>query len=323
MMGTGTFALPTFRGLYELPHDLVGLFTQPDRTGRGHHHHRNPLKELAQEKGTAVFQPEQVNQPESLQQLRKLQPDLCVVAAYGQLLSGELLRIPSHGAINVHASLLPKYRGAAPIQWALREGEAETGITIFQIEPKLDAGPMLGMVKTDIGANETAGELESRLAELAIPLTQQVIEQIATGRTEPVTQDSSLVTRAPRLKKSDGDIDWSQSARQIEHMLRAFQPWPTAYSFLLHDDQSPQRLIIIESKRFDRLELPKESTANVAEPGTVIFADSKSVIVQTGDGFLQLLRLRPEGKRAMTCQEFLCGHAIQPGDRFVNKALLP
>src|SRR5262249_53922151 len=152
--------------LCESPHRVVGLFTQPDRVGRGHHHHPHPMKEAAVERGIAVFQPDNVNTPEALNQLRGLKADLAVVAAYGQILSAELLAIPRLGAINLHASLLPKYRGAAPIQYAVWKGEAETGITLFQIEPKLDAGPILGMVRTPVGAEETAGDLEDRLAQL-------------------------------------------------------------------------------------------------------------------------------------------------------------
>ncbi len=163
LMGTGGFALPTFRVLLESRHTTVGLFTQPDRTGRGHHHHLNPLKDLVAKREIPVFQPEKVNLPEPVGWLRSLAPEVCVVAAYGQILSAELIRVPRLGTVNVHASLLPKYRGAAPIQTAILNGDEETGVTIFQIEPKLDAGPLLAMERTPIGPKETAGEVEARL----------------------------------------------------------------------------------------------------------------------------------------------------------------
>ncbi|MCH7989347.1 MAG: methionyl-tRNA formyltransferase, partial [Planctomycetes bacterium] len=232
MMGTGTFALPTFLALYESDHQVVGLFTQPDRTGRGHHRHVNPLKNAAFEHGTPIFQPPNVNESESLDSLKSLQADLCVVAAYGQILSQDLLSIPRLGAINIHASLLPKYRGAAPIQYAILNGEQETGITLFQIEPKLDAGLILGVEKTVIHPKETSGELEERLRDVAADLTLRVIDQIDTGTVSSVPQDSAGVTRAPRIRKEQGAIDWSKTADEIGNHIRAMQPWPNPFTFL-------------------------------------------------------------------------------------------
>jgi methionyl-tRNA formyltransferase len=184
MMGTGTFALPTFQALIESAHEVVALVTQPDRVGRGHHHHPHPMKDAALEAGIPVLQPEKVNRPEVLEQLTSFGPDLFVVAAYGQILSPDLLEIPRLGAVNVHGSLLPKYRGAAPIQYAIWHGETETGLTLFQLEPKLDAGPILGMVKTPIGPKETAGELHDRLAAIAPPLTLEVLRGLETGEIQ-------------------------------------------------------------------------------------------------------------------------------------------
>ncbi|MEZ6045503.1 MAG: methionyl-tRNA formyltransferase [Planctomycetaceae bacterium] len=181
MMGTGVFALPTFQALLDSEHQVVGLFTQPDRTGRGHHRHVNPLKVLAEEKDIPVFQPVKANTPESINDLKSLDADLCVVAAYGQILSADLLGTPRLGAINLHASLLPKYRGAAPIQWAMIKGERETGVTIFQIEPKLDAGPVWGVVSTPINESETYGELQDRLADLGAALCINVLKKSKQG----------------------------------------------------------------------------------------------------------------------------------------------
>ena len=315
MMGTGEFALPTFVSLYESPHDVVGLFTQPDRTGRGHHHHLHPMKDAALEHGTPVFQPDRVNTSEVLESLRSLKPDVCLVAAYGQILSEELLRIPRLGAFNVHASLLPKYRGAAPIQYAIWKGETETGITIFRIEPKLDAGPIVGVAKLGIGEKETYGELEPRLAQLAVPLTERVLEELAEDRLTVQTQNAAEVTKAPRLKKSHGEIDWHKPAREIGWHIRAMQPWPTPFTFFHQSDQKTIRLIVTEVEPVSEADLrtqvplPKE-----IKPGTVVFADGR-LIVQTGAGLLEILRLRPEGKRDMPATDFLHGHSARPGNR--------
>jgi methionyl-tRNA formyltransferase len=318
MMGTGGFALPTFRAILESRHTTVGLFTQPDRTGRGHHHHLNPLKELAAERKMPVFQPEKVNLPEPLDSLRSLAPDICVVAAYGQILSADLIGVPRLGTVNVHASLLPKYRGAAPIQTAILNGEVETGVTIFQIEPKLDAGPLLALEKTPIGPKETAGELESRLAVMGAALTLRVLDQLEAGTTVPLLQDSTQASRAPRLKKQSGQIDWSKTPRQIDCQVRALQPWPTAFTTLVtqspagHPLESPLRLTVLEVAPVP----PPIPEMPPVPPGTVVLADRKRLVVQTGQGPLEIVRLRPEGKRSMSATEFLAGHQVAAGDRF-------
>lgn len=324
MMATGGFALPTFRALLEGEHTVVGLFTQPDRTGRGHHRHVNPLKELALERGLPVLQPESAKTPEAIASLAALTSDLCVVAAYGQILSAQLLAVPRLGAINVHASILPKYRGAAPIQTAILQGETETGVTIFQIEPKLDAGPILGIERTPIGAKETSGELESRLAILGADLAVRVVDQLASGTTRPIIQDSSQASKAPRLKKESGRIDWNRSPQQIDWQVRGLQPWPLADSTLaMRSDQAGAagrtlRLIVLE---VGLVEGPPSRDAGAAVPGpavpgAVVSVDGKRLVVQTGGGSLEIIRLRPEGKRAMTAAEFLAGNPVRPGDRF-------
>ncbi|MBT4864936.1 MAG: methionyl-tRNA formyltransferase [Planctomycetaceae bacterium] len=302
MMGTGEFALPTFRGLYESQHEVVALYTQPDRTGRGHHHHVNPMKLTAEEHGTPVFQPQSVNTETALADLRKLEADLYVVAAYGQILSAELLEIPRFGAVNLHASLLPRHRGAAPVQYSILTGDAETGVTIFQIDPRLDAGPVLGVVSTPIGSEETAGELESRLAELTVPLARSVIDQIDSGTVEKSLQDASQVTRAPRFKKNFGAMDWTRSAVEIERHIRAMQPWPKAFTFLCRPEHPAIRLIVISAR-------PCESP-DVETPGQITVAEGERLIVNTGQGGLELLTLRPEGKGDMAAAEFLHGHPV-------------
>lgn len=309
MMGTGRFALPAFRALYETGHEIAGLFTRPDRTGPGHHRHRNPIKQLAEDHGTPVFQPENINRPEALDDLRRLQPDLGIVAAYGQILSQAVIDVPRLGVINLHASLLPKYRGAAPITHAILNGEIETGVTIFRIEPKLDAGPVLDIEKTDIGPKETAGQLEERLADLAAPLTCRVVEAFAAGMIAETPQDTRQATRAPRLSKHDGLIDWTQPAQRIECHVRAMQPWPKPFTFLHQAGGKPVRLILLDVK-------PAETVAQPdAPPGTVADVSPHHLTVQTGAGGLSIRRVQPEGKRAMDVTEFLQGHPVHAGDR--------
>lgn len=311
MLGTGSFALPTFQALLDSEHDVAALVTQPDRTGRGHHQHVNPMKALAKERGTAVFQPENVNAPESLSRMRELAADLYVVAAYGQLLSADLLSIPSRGAINLHASLLPKYRGAAPVQYAILKGETKTGISIFQIDPRLDAGPVLGVAETEIGPRETSGELEERLAALAAPLALDVVAHIEHGTAQGISQDPALITRAPRMKKQMGLIDWTRTAREIDCHVRAMQPWPMPFTFLLHEGRPPMRVLIHEVA-------PNAAAAAVEDdvPGRISTPDGERVFVATGDGPLEILRLQPAGKRVMSATEFLRGNPISETDRF-------
>lgn len=311
ILGTGDFALPTFAALHETDHEVAALVTQPDRTGHGHHRHRNPLKEAALERQTPVFQPGNINCAEALDTLKSFQADLFVVAAYGQILSEAVLRAPRLGAINLHASLLPKYRGAAPIQYAILNGESETGVTIFQIEPALDSGPILAMARTPVGPKETSGDLEERLAQLAGPLTLDAIDRLETGDFEPVSQDATLVTRAPRIKKSDGLIDWSKSAHRIGCHVRAMQPWPKSFTFLEREQGQRTRLIILDAE-------PAEAAADPPGPGTIISGTADRLIVQTGDGAVEITRLQPEGKRAMAAAEFLRGHSADMGGRFVS-----
>ncbi len=353
MMGTGDFGVPTFRALCRSAHRVVGLVTQPDRGRASRRKPRNALKELAEAEGIPVFQPERINSPEAVEQLRRFDADLYVVAAYGQILSPQVIDLPRLGVINVHASLLPKYRGAAPVQYAILNGDQETGVTIFQIQPELDAGPILLAQKTPIGPKETAGELERRLAELAAPLVLQAVEGLEAGTIQPVPQDPSQVTRAPRLKKEHGRIDWSRPAEQIERHVRAMQPWPKAFSFLQRQGQTERlRVAILEAEplpqaEVDRLQgqtaapdaaepqpasaasragdssaphVPAEASTGDQEktPGVVVVATRKRLVVQTGRGGLEILRLQPEAGREMTVREFLAGHPVSQGDRFVG-----
>ncbi|QDU81517.1 Methionyl-tRNA formyltransferase [Polystyrenella longa] len=321
MMGTGVFALPTLRTLIESNHEVVGLFTQPDRHGRGHHQHINPMKALAEEHQIPVFQPIKANAPESIQDLQSLDADLCVVAAYGQILSQELLDTPKQGAINLHASLLPKYRGAAPIQWAVKKGEQETGVTIFQIEPKLDAGPVWGVVSTPIGTNETYGELQDRLALMGAELCLEVLGRIESGTYTPVVQDHNQLTLAPRLAKEDGEIDWTSPAAAINSHVRAVQPWPKPTTVLELQKRKPLNVQILQTKpkqEFDS-EFDLEATSS-AIPGEIIQVTKHELCVRTGNNENLLIeKIQPAGKKLMEIDEFLRGYQPKPGDRFVNR----
>ena len=249
MMGTGVFAEPTFEALLTRPGLVVGLFTQPDRavgqergstrqTGRG-------MKPIAEEHGIPVFQPESINTPEGVDALRSLAPDLLVVAAYGQILNAEVLGAPRHGGINVHGSLLPKYRGAAPIAWAVYHGETRTGVTIIRMSTGLDAGDMLAQEAVEIGPEQTAGDVEAVLAPVGARLALSVVDQIMAGAPPVgVKQDKSLVTKAPKLTKENGLIDWARPGDRVCCQVRAMHPWPTAYTFWRRNGQPPLRLIV-------------------------------------------------------------------------------
>ncbi len=309
MLGTGSFALPTFQGLLDSRHEIVGLVTQPEKIGAGHHQHRNPLKELALSRELPVFQPDKASAPGSLEVLATWQADLYAVAAYGQILSNKLLGLPRLGAINVHASILPKYRGASPIQHAVWHGEPETGITIFQIVRELDAGPVLAIERTPIDLHETSGELESRLSQLAVPVLLRVIEELDSGTSKPEAQDHSLATYARRLSKSDGQIDWRQSAEEIACLVRAMQPWPKAFSVWQCPSGSPLRIIVSEARAV--------AHEDAATPGTVMPSQSGQLLIKTGKGCLSIEQLQPDGKRVMPVSEFLRGHPIQPCQVFL------
>jgi methionyl-tRNA formyltransferase len=313
MMGTGQFAEPTFEAMLAGPHPVVGLVTQPDRatghergstrqTGRG-------MKSIALERGVPVFQPESINTPEGVVGLKAWQPDLLVVAAYGQILSREVLSIPPQGGINVHASLLPKYRGAAPIAWAIYHGETKTGVTIIKMSVSLDAGDMLAQEEVEIARDETAGELEARLAPLGAKLAVQVVEQIEAGTVKGQKQDPSLVTKAPKLTKEHGAIDWTKSGRQVCNHIRAMQPWPTAYTFWHRAGQAPVRLIVCRATWRPR---PEEMAA--LAPGSIV--PGPGFVVSAGEETLvEVLDLQPAGKRRMAASEFLRGHRLEAGDR--------
>jgi methionyl-tRNA formyltransferase len=314
MLGTGPFALPTFRGLYQTRHGVAALVTGPVRTHRGKPvEPPGALREVAREHGTPVFDPEDVNTPDSQARLAVLAADLLVVCDYGQILAPATLAAARLGGINLHASLLPKYRGAAPINWAIYHGETETGVTVIHITPQLDAGPSIAQARVAIGPDETAVELEARLAELGAGLISETIGRMESGDVQPIPQDAALASKAPRLKKTDGAIDWTRPAAAIKNQIRALEPWPETYTFWHRPAAPPLRLILGRA-------LAAATGAADSAPGTVLEAAGDRLVIATGNGVLLPAAIQPAGKREMAVAEFLRGHHVRPGDRFGPEA---
>lgn len=310
MMGTGSFAEPTFAALLGSPHEVVGLVTQPDRqTGkqRGSTRQAHPvMKDLALQRGLPILQPESINTPEGVRQLSELRPDLLVVAAYGQILSHDVLAVAGQGGINVHASLLPKYRGAAPIAWAIYHGETQTGVSIIKMSIHLDAGDVLLQEALTIGPEETAGELEERLAPLGARLSLEVIRRMTEGPVPGIKQDKSQATKAPKLTKEHGLIDWSRPAQAVCNQIRAMNPSPTAFTFLHEKDQPPARWIVHRARPVSPAPPPLPHPGSLAEGGG-------RIVAQTGEGMVEIVELQPAGKKRMTAGDFLRGHPL-PAD---------
>jgi methionyl-tRNA formyltransferase len=323
MMATGPFAVPTFRALAEPPDrfQILALFTRPERPQHGRDKHQpaaSLMRALAEARELPIYSPESINAPESHEVLRRLAADLFVVCDYGQILSEETLALARLGGINLHGSLLPKYRGAAPVNWAIYHGETETGVTVIRMTARLDAGPCLVQVRTPIDQDETAGDLEPRLAALGAPAVLEAIELVASGESgSGIPQDKQSATKAPRLTKADGLVDWSRTAAAIRSQVRALQPWPTTYAFWLRPEGDPLRLI------FDQVAAADEEAVKVTllgrerpPPGTVIAVDKDMLMILCGKGAILPQIVQPAGKRTMTVSEFLRGHSLRIGDRF-------
>lgn len=319
LMGTGEFALPPFKALIESDrHSVVGVYTQPDRAGRGHHRHVNKVKQLAESHGVPVFQPEKVNTPESLEELVSLNADVFVVAAYGQIMRKPFLAIPRLGAFNLHGSLLPRHRGAAPVQYSIWKGDAEAGVTMFQIEPSLDSGPMVGKVSTAIGPKETSGELMMRLADLCVPLTLDVVDQLAKDTARFEIQDEDAVTLAPKIGKDEGIVQWTLPANAVDCHVRAMQPWPKASTWLHSDGRKAIRCILVDVEVDNSEQLTAEeevtSTGSVM-PGS-IDVSGKTLVVNCSEGRVRVNTIQPEGKKPMDATAFINGYGITPGAVF-------
>lgn len=309
MLGTGPFAVPSLRALAGGAHDVPLVVSRPFK-GRKKAP-KPPMHEAAVELGIELWTPESVNLPESVERLAALDADLLVVCDYGEILKPAALATTKLGGVNLHGSLLPKYRGAAPVQWAVLNGDTETGNTVIQMTAGLDAGPCLAQQRVAIDPNETAGELEERLALLGAEAVVEVVAKLQAGAAEPVDQEHTAASKAPRLAKQDGLIDWTQPAAAIKNRVRAMSPWPRAFSFWQMEGREPLRVVI------DRVEIVSEpGTSATAEPqpGVPTTADGK-LFVGAGDGLLEILQLQPAGKRAMAAGDFLRGYA---GGRFTS-----
>lgn len=300
-MGTPDFALDTLQGLIDSGLNLVGVYTQPDRPkGRGNKLAAPPVKELALQQGIPVFQPAKLRAPEAVTELQALAPDLIVVVAYGQILPQVVLDIPRHGCINVHASLLPKYRGAAPINKAVVDGETETGVTTMQMDVGLDTGDMLIKKSIAIGLNETAGELHDRLAKVGREAMDETVARLLDGRLVAEKQDDALTSYASMMKKEDGLIDWHKPATEVHNQVRGLAPWPGAYTSL-----DGETLKISGSTLAD----------GTGEPGTVLSADSSGVVVACGKGAIRIAELQLPGKKRLAAADFLRGQPLPNGSR--------
>ena len=304
-MGTPDFAVPSLRTLVEGGHQVCGVFTQPDKPkNRGMKLLPPPVKEYALSAGIPVFQPTNLRDGEALSILRELDPQLIVVAAYGKILPVDILTLPPLGCINVHSSLLPKYRGAAPINWAILNGEGETGVTIMYMAEGLDTGDMLAHTATPIDLNENAQQLHDRLAQLGAELLPQVLEKLEAGTAVAVPQEESQSCYAPMLSRELSPIDWTHSARQIHDQVRGLYPWPSATAQV-----DGIRCKIVRTRIVDQQTLQT--------PGICVKADKGGLYVSCGNGsVLEILELQPDGKKAMAATAFLLGHPIQ-----VNKEI--
>ena len=299
--GTPAFAVPTLDALLSSSHQVVAAVTQPDRPrGRGQKTTASPVKEVAVPAKVPVLQPSSVKTPEFRDALAALHPDIAVVAAYGQILTQEVLSTPRLGMINVHASLLPRYRGAAPIHRAIINGDTETGITIMRMVKALDAGPMIAAERISIGAEETSEELERELARIGARLLIRVLDEMAAGQSHDTPQDDGAASYAPRLTRDDGRIDWQWPAPRIHNLIRGLHPWPHAETFA-----GGRRLILHRSRTAD--------VDSTRQPGTILEASAEHVRVATGKGTLDLLEIQAENKRPMSAREFLAGHPLAPG----------
>lgn len=302
--GTPLFAVPALDAILASSHQVAGVVTQPDRPrGRGQKTSDSPVKMRATAAGVPVLQPATLKDPAVVAALSAFGADIGVVAAYGKILTEAVLAVPRLGMINVHASLLPRHRGAAPVHRAILAGDTETGVTIMRVVKALDAGPMLADTRRPIGPDETSEDVERDLARLGASLLVTTLDDLARGAVTEAPQDEARATYAHRISKEDGLINWEEPARRIHNQIRGLHPWPHAFTFL-----NESRLIVLKSSVPDRL------VDDV--PGTIVAARGNELRIATGNGALDVIQLQAEGKRPMAPREFLAGHRLEPGDRF-------
>lgn len=304
-MGTPDFAVPALQALIDSQHDVVGVVTQPDRkSGRGKKVQPTPVKACAQVAEIDVYQPQKLRKnDEAFERISAWEPDVCVVAAYGQILPQRFLDIPRLHCVNIHASLLPKYRGASPINAAIVHGELESGVTTMIMEAGLDTGPMLLKESVSIGPLETAQQLHDRLSELGATMIVPTIEGLQSGTIQPEAQSDEGSTYAPLMSKADGLIDWTKGATQVANQMRGLNPWPGAYSDLT---ATGQRI---------KFHLAEAVDGN-GQPGEVLQAAKDGLLIACGDGAVNILKIQPPGSRAMAAQDFLNGFDLAVGSRF-------
>jgi methionyl-tRNA formyltransferase len=337
VLGTGPFAVPMFQSLLDSPHQVLGLVTRPTPPPRPREKlPPNPMRDEAERRGLAIFAPASINSDEGRAIVQSLAPELLVVCDYGQILSADVLGLVPLGGINLHASLLPRYRGAAPIHWALLNGEEETGVTVIHMTPRLDAGPILAQRRTPIASDETQADLEERLARLGIAPVRDAINLLAGwDKVSPIgqPQDASHATSALRLRKEHGAIDWTRTAEQIHNQVRALKPWPGTYTYWHRPGEEPLRLVIDQVSATGRgmraaifgaglgTDAAPDSAGHLPtdpfdhEPGNVVMCDGKQLIVAAGDGGLSILAIQPAGKKVMPIDQFLRGYHLRVGDR--------
>ncbi len=302
-MGTPEFAVPSLEALLASEDQVVGVVTQPDRPkGRGYELVPPPVKLVAQRANIPVLQPVKIRTPDFLEALTAWKPDLIAVTAYGRILHAPILNLPPMGCVNVHGSLLPKYRGAAPVQWAVINGDTETGITTMLMDEGMDTGAMLLQDRVPILPDDTAGTLAPRLAELGGRLLVETIRQLKAGAMTPRTQDHSQATMAPLLKKEDGIIDWTSRAQSIANRIRGLSPWPGAYTF-----HGPERWNIWKAVAVAE---PAQG-----QPGTVVAVTKQSIRVSTGNGLLEIFEIQTANSKRMSVGQFLAGHRLSPGEQ--------
>ncbi len=306
-MGTPEFAVPVLKALIESEDEVVAVVTQPDKpAGRGKKLTPPPVKRLAEETGLKVWQPHKLKEEAFLKDLQALEPDAIVVAAYGKILPKVVLELPKHGCINVHASLLPKFRGAAPINWAIIAGEKETGITIMQMDEGMDTGDIILQEAIPIGPEETAGQLHDRLAHLGAKLIVEALKGLKQGRLKPRKQPEEGVSYAPMLKKEDGFLDFSLSAEELSRLIRGLDPWPSAYAYF-------------RGKLVKLFGPSVEEQVVQAVPGEIVSADEEGLRIATGQGVLKVKEVQVEGKKRVSVADFVHGWRPKPGERFEGR----
>jgi methionyl-tRNA formyltransferase len=310
-MGTADFGAQVLEKLADSKEKKLMVITQPDRPqGRGRKILPTPIKKVALSKGLEVFQPENINDEESLKRLKEFNPDIILVVAYGQILSRHILNIPKMGCINIHASLLPKYRGAAPINRVIINGEKETGITFMFMNEKVDAGEIIFQEKIDIFPDETCGELYYRLSALSADSLPKLLEKIKSGKIEGIPQDNKLVTFARKMNKEDGKIDWSDKGEKVYNLIRGTIPYPGAFTYY-----NSRKLKITRARFLDDYQGEADTGSSSPKSGRVVKTEKDAILISTGDkGIIKILKLIPAGSKELTAEQFVNGYKIKAGD---------